>query len=179
MSADTIKTLAIGLISPPSRVRHHEALLASALRTALAAYSALQPCLTAESVNAEGIAGSDELGAYAEFQVPLSTGVVYATQVTLGGEGYRHRLISCGPSNASVRVYGALAGTRALTIWRPGPHDPAVPTWPPHHEALIALMTASFYLNALSLQETDPTRADLIQSLAAAYYGRAATTLQM
>ena len=178
MSTDTIKTLAIGLISTPSRPQHHEALLTVALRSAVAAYSATQPRIIAEVRNVDGLPGTDELGTYAEFQVPLSTGISYATLLTVEGEQYKYRVVYSDASSAGVRLYGAPAGPQALTIWRPVPHDPAVPTWPPHHEAIIALMTASFYLNALSLQEPDTPRAEMIQSLAAAYYGRAATTLQ-
>ena len=177
MSTDSIKTLAVGLISLPSRPLHHEGLLDAALRAAVAAYSATQPRLTAEVRNCDGQPGSDELGAYVEYQAPLTAGISYAVTITIEGEQYKHRLICSDATNATVRVYGAPLGTQALTIWRPASHDPAIATWPPHHEAIIALMTASFYLNAVSLQEPDAQRAELIQSLAASYYGRAATTL--
>ena len=177
MSTDSIKILAIGLISPPNRPLHHEGLLDAALRSAIAIYSATQPRLTAEVCNCEGQPGTDEQSAFMEYQAPLSSGISYAVTITIAGECYKHRLIYSGTSNATLRVYGAPPGSQALTIWHPAAHDPAIPTWPPHHEALIALMTASFYLNALSLQEPDTSRAELIQSLAASYYGRAATTL--
>ena len=45
-------------------------------------------------------------------------------------------------------------------------------------QAIIALMCASFYLNAVSLVEPDIRRAEMIQSIAASYYGRATSTLQ-
>jgi hypothetical protein len=177
MSSETIKTLAIGLISPANRPVHHEGLLDAALRSAIATYSATQPCLTAEAYSCAGQPATDEQGACMEYQVPLSSGAAYAVMITIAGEQYKHRLIYASATEATLRIYGAPSETQALTIWRPAAHDPAIPTWPPHHEALIALMAASFYLNALSLQEPDAQRAELIQSLAASYYGRAATTL--
>jgi hypothetical protein len=177
MSTDNIKTLAIGLLSLPGRHCHHEGLLEAAVRSAIATYSAMQPRLVAETCTCEGQAITDEQGTGVEYLLPLSSSCGYAVKIVIAGEQYRHRILSCSTSAATLRVYGAPAGTQTLVIWHAGAHDPAIPTWPPPHEALIALMTASFYLNALSLQEEDVQRAELIQSLAASYYGRAVTTL--
>ncbi|MCL5275120.1 MAG: hypothetical protein M1434_10315, partial [Chloroflexi bacterium] len=80
MSTETIKSIATGLITIPSRPVHHEALLDSALTSALAMYSALRPLLLCATLSGAPVAGADEQGDYAEFSdIPLSSGILYAT----------------------------------------------------------------------------------------------------
>lgn len=173
MSIDTIKSISIGLISLPSRPQHHEALLDAALTSALAAYSAAHPLLLASSVTATGSAGNDEQGAYTQFDIALSSGILGAAYITIGDEQYKHRVISVGASNASVRVYAEFSGSQSLAIWRPHMHNTASATWAAHHEIIIALLCASFYLTAVALYEADPRRAELAHSIANTYYDRA------
>ena len=177
MSITTIKSIAIGLISIPQRPSHHEALLDTALTSALAAYSAQRPLIQGVATSIPDVnTGSDEQGDYIEGLVPLSTGIAYATMITLSGEQYKFRLVSLASPNAMVRVYTAT--NAEITIWHPTAHDTSAESWPAHHEAIIALMCASFYLNAVALAEPDVRRAEMIQSIAASYYGRATSTLQ-
>ena len=178
MSTDTIKSIAAGLITIPSRPVHHEALLDSALTSALAMYSAVRPLLLCATLSGAPTAGADEQGDYAEFNdIPLSSGILYATTIIAAGEHYKHRIVGATANGASVRIYAALSGTISLTIWRPAAHAADAVTWPAHHEALIALMCASFYLNGVSLSDPDVRRSEMLQSLAASYLGRAQATL--
>jgi hypothetical protein len=188
MSTDTIKTIAIGLISVPTRPTFHEALLTTALQAAIAAYSALRPLRQAvtytnlaEDVPAAGTPGVDEDGAYLLYTIPLTTGIHYATEVTIAGDNYKFRLISISSTDATIKIYiPDLIGDPAaadVTIWRPVAHSPDVMTWPAHHEIIIAFMCASFYLNAQSLLGSNFQWSEMIQQLAASYYGRASATL--
>jgi hypothetical protein len=186
MSTDTIKTIAIGLISVPSRPTYHEALLTTALQAAIAAYSALRPLRQAvtytnlvEDVPTAGTAGVDEDGAYLLYTIPLSTGIHYATEVSIAGDNYKFRLISISSTDATVKIYTDLTDSSAadVTIWRPVAHSPDVMTWPGHHEIIIAFMVASFYLNAQSLLGSNFQWSEMVQQLAASYYGRASATL--
>jgi hypothetical protein len=179
VTIDTIKSLAIGFISPPTRPSIHEAMLAMAARSAIALYSTLRPMTTSVSVNVSGMPGADDKGSYREFQIQLTTGILYASAITVSGDLYQHRLVSSDATTAMVRVYGdmPLVDPLPVTIWRPVAHDPLVPTWSPHHEAIIALICAAFYLNALALQEHNAQQSDSIQNIASGYYGRATTML--
>ncbi|HEY3289316.1 MAG TPA: hypothetical protein VGK87_04235 [Anaerolineae bacterium] len=179
MSTDTIKQIAVGLITIPSRPVHHEALLETSLVSAIAFYSALRPLMLCVSVTDVPSGASDELGACIEFtNVPISSGILYATKVTIAGEQYPFRVTSTTASTVTVRVYTNASGTTALEVWRPAPHAAAIVTWPAHHEAIIAMMAASFYLNAVSLTNTDYRYAEMLQAVASAYFGRAQATLQ-
>ncbi len=179
MSIESIKLLAAGLIAP-LRTELAKYLLDQAASSALAMYSALKPLSTSIDVNATiGTADTDERGAFIPFELLLTTGILYATMITVAGEQYPHRITGTDATKAYIRIYGFTTTDTAcnLTVWRPAAHNPTIPTWPPHHEALIALMTASYYLNALALQQSDATLADAIQNVASSYYGRATTTL--
>lgn len=176
MTIDTIKSITVGLISLPSRPQHHEALLSAALTSALAAYSAAHPLLLASSVSATGTAASDEQGAYTQFDIPLSSGILGAAYITISDEQYKHRIVSAGAVNAAARVYGEFSGAQTLTIWRPQTHSAAQTTWQAHHEFIIALLCASFYLTAVALHEADARRAELTHTIANTYYDRAIAT---
>jgi hypothetical protein len=180
MTTATIQTIAIGMISLPQRPQHHEALLQNALTAALAAYSAACALPQAVTCTATGVNGADPQGDYTQFDLPLSSGVTFATTLSIDGQQYTPRLVGVNTVNgtAAMRVYAALTGEVTLTVWRPGAHTVSAETWPPHHEAVIAMLCASFYLNALALHEADLRRAELMQSIAASYYGRALNTLQ-
>ncbi len=179
MSTDTIKQIAAGLITVPSRPVHHEALLETALYSAVAYYSALKPLMQCVTVADTPANGSDELGDYAEFEaIPLSSGIMAATSVMIAGEQHVFRVTSAGASMATVRVYTVVRGTTTLEIWRPAAHAISAVTWPAHHEAIIAMVTASFYLNAVSLANADYRYAEMLQAVAASYFGRAQATLQ-
>ena len=173
MTIDTIKSISIGLISLPSRPQHHEALLDAALTSALAAYSAAHPLLLASSVTSTGSAGNDEQGAYTQFEIALSSGILGAAHIAIGDEQYKHRIVSVDASNVTARVYGEFGGSQTLTIWRALAHISASATWPAHHEIVIALLCASFYLTAVALHEADARRAELAHSIANTYYERA------
>src|SRR5690349_8184306 len=157
MTIATIKSIAIGLISIPQRPQHHEALLDTALTSALAAYSAQRPLLQGTAASIPDVnTGSDEQGDYIEGLVPLSTGIAYATMITMSpsnGSGEhaprKVRLVSLASPNAMVRVY--TASNAEIPIWHPTAHTTTAESWPAHHEAIIALMCASFYLNAVAL----------------------------
>ena len=178
MTTDTIKTIAAGLLTVPSRPVHHEALLDSALTSALALYSALRPLLLCSTASSTGTQGVDEQGDYTEFSgIPLSSGIMFAVMIAVSGDQYKHRIIATVAPNATVRVYAKLTGTVTLSIWRPASHESSAITWPAHHEAIIALMTASFYLNGYSLTDPDVRHAEMLQAVAASYFGRASATL--
>jgi hypothetical protein len=179
MSTDTIKQIAAGLITIPSRPVHHEALLETSLYSAVAFYSALHPLMLCTLVADAPGSGSDELGDYAEFiNVPLASGIMSATAIMIAGEQYRFRITTVTASVATVRVYAKVSGTTTLEIWRPAAHATSATTWPAHHEAIIAMITASFYLNAVSLTNADYRYAEMLQAVAASYFGRAQATLQ-
>jgi len=179
MSTDTIKQIAAGLITIPSRPVHHEALLETSLYSAMAYYSSLRPLVLSTPVADVPGYGSDELGDYSEFSnVALATGIMYAAMISVAGEQYKFRVASASATSAIVRVYARLSGTITLEIWRPAPHATTAVTWPAHHEAVIAMFTASFYLNAVSLTSADYRYAEMLQAVAASYFGRAQATLQ-
>ncbi len=178
MTTDTIKSIATGLITIPSRPIHHEALLDSAFTSALALYSSLRPLMLCATFAATGARGSDEQGDYTEFaNVPLTSGIMFASMLTVSGDQYKHRITAATVSGATVRLYAKLSGTVTLAIWRPAAHDSTLITWPAHHEAVIALITASFYLNGVSLSDPDTRHAEMLQAVAASYFGRASSTL--
>lgn len=180
MSIETIKTLAIGFISPPTRSSINEAMLALAVPSALALYSTLHPVLTGTGFSAAGgQLGNDEKGSYVEVTIPLTTGIMFATSLNTNGEHYAHRIAYTTTTDAGVRIYGLPNPSVGLIIEIYGPvaHSPTAVTWPAHHEALIALMAASFYLNALAVQCADANLSDSLQNIAASYYGRASTIL--
>lgn len=179
MSTDTIKQIAAGLITIPSRPVHHEALLETSLVSAIAFYSALRPLTLCVLVTDVPAGANDELGACVEFNnVSLASGILYATKVTIAGEQYPFRVTTTTSSTATVRVYATVSGTTTLEVWRPAPHSTSIVTWPAHHEAIIAMMAASFYLNAVSLTNTDYRYAEMLQAVASSYFGRAQATLQ-
>ena len=179
MSIDTIKTIATGLLSVPSRPVHFEDLLASSLVSAIAFYSAMRPLLLVTTVTATPTIGTDEQGAYSQFAtVLLSSGIMYARKITVNGEQYQFRIVSATATTASVRVYATLTGSSVLSIWRPDAHAITAITWPAHHEAIIAMLCASFYLNSYSLVNADYQYSEMLQAVAASYFGRAQATLQ-
>src|SRR5947209_640914 len=123
MSIATIKSIAIGLISIPQRPQHHEAMLDTALTSALAAYSVQRPLLMSVQADDEApVPGTDEQGDYLDCAIPLDTGIAYATMITtVLGEQYKFRLVNIPyPDSivATVRVYGAPAGKIVVNVWR-------------------------------------------------------------
>lgn len=180
MSTDTIKQIAAGLITIPSRPVHHEALLETSLYSAIAFYSALKPLQLCAIISATPASGSDELGDYAEFEnIPLSSGIMAANALLIAGEQYEFRVASTTVTSATVRVYIKATGTMSLEIWRSAAHSADAVTWPAHHEAIIAMIAASFYLNAVSLTSADYRYAEMLQAVASSYFGRAQATLQL
>lgn len=179
MSIETIKTLALGLISTPDRHMVAEHMLTTAARSALAIYSIYKPLTVFEGyTTTEAQLGADDKGSYYEIEVPLSTGILHATAIIVNGEHYQHRIIYTTSTAAAIRVYNVPSTSGfALGIQTSKAHDITTATWPAHHEALIALVTASFYLNALAIQCQDANLSDSYQNLASSYYGRATTTL--
>ena len=177
MSIDTIKAIATGLISIPSRPVYYEDLLNTSIVSAIAFYSSMRPLLLMTSATAVPTAGSDDKGDYSEFAgIALSTGIVYARKITVLGEQYEFRLKAI-TTTATVRVYGSFSGSTTLGIWGPAAHATTAVTWPAHHEAIIALITASFFLNAVSLVNADYRYSEMLQAVAASYFGRAQATL--
>jgi hypothetical protein len=181
MSIDTIKQLAIGLLCPPTRTPISEPMLTLAVRSAIAMYSTLRPLQLCSPLQlAAGEIMTDEKGSYMQLTVPISSNILYASLLSINGDQYQYRIFSVVPPNVYIAVYGFECGPMdqvLIGIWHPAAHDPDNPTWPTHHEAPIALMAASYFLNIMAINSKDSMLSDSIQNIASSYYGRATTTL--
>ncbi|HEY3341542.1 MAG TPA: hypothetical protein VGK81_05970 [Anaerolineae bacterium] len=181
MSIDTIKQLAIGLLCAPTRTPISEPMLTLAVRSAIAMYSTLRPLqLCSPIFMSAGASDVDEKGPYMQLKLPVSSGILTASMISINGDHYQYRVFSVTSTDAYIAAYGFSCAPEdpvTVAIWHPAAHDPDNTTWPLHHEALIAHMAASYFLNAIAINSKDSMLSDSLQNIASAYYGRATTTL--
>lgn len=172
MDRATARRLARALIAPADHTGHADERLEACLDLAIETYRAIAGPTTATTTIAtiSPTTQTDDTGDYltATLTNPAAIAALahpHADITDADGRRPRWRIETLTPTTATIRIYTDTL-TAPLTIWSPAP------AWPAAHTAAIAMLTASYYIQALALSETDPRRADTLSDAASTYYGR-------
>jgi hypothetical protein len=180
MDRTRTRRLARALIAPAGHIADEQ--LDTSLDIALATYHALAGPATEKQAAQHSVSTSpgstDDTGSY-YILTSNDTDIIAASsapsaQILVNGDAPRWRIASLTASSVKLKIYAARPDTTPTLVIR----IPQYGIWPQTADAAIAMLAASYYIQALALSEPDPRRADALSDTASTYYGRATQMLR-